>query len=78
VTSRGAFLFPAADLKNKLVAYSWKPAHFSHFSAAFSRARAHPLFSKNSLHFFTFPLQSFDSERVVDEGFVFLRLPLTP
>jgi hypothetical protein len=65
-------------MKNKLVAYSRKPAHFSHFSAAFPRARAHPLFSKNNLHLFTFPLQSFDPERVVGEGFIFLRFSSTP
>jgi len=58
-------------MKNKPVAYSRKPAHFSLFSAAFPRARAHPLFSKNNLHLFTFSLQSFDPERVVCEGLIF-------
>lgn len=51
-----------AQRKHEPVANSREPAHFPHFPAVFPRARAHPLFSKNSLHLFTFPLQSTDAE----------------
>jgi len=42
-------------VKNKPVVYSWKPAHFSLFSAVFPRARAHPLFSKKAFTSSPFP-----------------------